>query len=236
MRHVVCSVLLGCLVVLPLLAQSEPGSWDEEKPQLAFHLFSNWVDNYMAGARRGKVVGSTILFGTGTLCAAGAVVTWTAGDDIAKNVSGSPLSRDVKGGLTLGLGIGAAALCASGILTAALPIKDYRSIYSDIYQEQDPEVREAMAVSVLRNMAEQGREGRISSSIVGLLAPLLAASVASGFGARSFDEWGQGMLRNCAGMSWCLVGSAVSLFTKSSEERLYERYVAARDAYYETRK
>jgi hypothetical protein len=66
MRRILSTALVGCLVSLSAFAQNlpAPSASEGERPQIAYHLFSTWADNYMSRARRGKIVGESILFST----------------------------------------------------------------------------------------------------------------------------------------------------------------------------
>ena len=200
--------------------------------QIGFNLFSGWVDNYQRDATRAKFVGSTILYGTGSLAAAGAIATWLKGDEISEAIVGEPMESSLRQNITLGLGIGAGALYLGGIIVSTVPIKDYRSIYADVYNEKDPEVREAMAVSVLRYQADQGRERRITSFVTGFAVPIVASIVTSSIYAAQNKSWSEGFWSALQGSTWSMAGSVVVLFQKTPEERLYERYLSARDALY----
>ena len=110
MRRILSTVLIACLVSLSAFAQSLPTSSQDSKPQIAYHLFSTWADDYMSRAKRGKIVGETILYSTGALALGGAALTWYGGDEISNNVSGSPMDPMVKQNVAMGLGIGGAVL------------------------------------------------------------------------------------------------------------------------------
>lgn len=232
MRRILSTVLIACLVSLSAFAQSLPTSSQDSKPQIAYHLFSTWADDYMSRAKRGKIVGETILYSTGALALGGAALTWYGGDEISNNVSGSPMDPMVKQNVAMGLGIGGAALILSGMIVQSVPIKDYRAIYADIFQEKDPEVQEAMAVSVLRYQADKGKESRITSFVSGLVVPILAGAIQAGVNLSQGDPWGKSVLTTMGNSSWWMAGSIVSLFQKTPEERLYDRYLATRDALY----
>ena len=239
MRKLIATLLAASIWALPLFAEEGlvmNAEARRESPQIAYSLFSNWADNYMADAKHGKAVSSGILFGVGALGLAGSALTWFGGDSISEAASGSPMDADVKKGLTLGFGIGGGVCIATGMIVAFSPIKDYRAIYSDVFEEKDPEVREAMAVSVLRYQSDRGKQSRIKSSIMGIVVPILMASITAGIGAESPEDFGRDFLSNWGGNCWWSVGSVISLFTKSSEEQRYDRYLVARDAYYGTTK
>lgn len=235
MRHSLSPVLIVCLFSFPLLvhAESDGGSsTGEAKPQIAFHLFSTWADNYMVQAKRDRVIGSSILYGAGSLLAAGSVVTWLKGDDMAESATGAPMDPTLKQNLTMGLGIGAGVLYLTGIVISVAPIKDYRSIYADVFKEKDPEVQEAMAVSVLRYQADQGKERRITSFISGLVVPILAGGIVVGANLAQREPWSTNVLNTLSSASWSMSVSILQLFEKTPEERLYERYLNTRDALY----
>jgi hypothetical protein len=228
------SLLIVCICVLSAIAQSLPirPAGDEEKPEIAYRLFSNWADNYQASARRGKTVAEAILYTGGAFALAGSALTWFGGDAISNDVNGSPMDPDLKQNLSLGLGISGGALLLSGMIVASVPIKDYRAIYADVFEEKDPEVREAMAVSVLRYQADRGRQARLANVFYGVMAPLVMGGITAGINLSQGESWDKDLWQKMSGMSWSMVWSMTSLFVKSPQEQLYERYLSARDAYY----
>jgi hypothetical protein len=234
MRRAILSLLIATLSAVSVVAQSTPipTAAPPEKPEIAYHLFSNWADNYQVEAKRGKAIATTFLYSGGALALGGAALTWYGGDAISDNMCGSPMDVDLKRNLTMGLGIGGGVLLVSGLIVSSVPIKDYRAIYADVFQEKDPEVREAMAVSVLRYQAERGKEGRIASFITSFAVPILAGAITAGINVSQDKRWSDDLLSTVGNSSWCMAGGLVSLFTKSPEERLYERYLSTRDAYY----
>jgi hypothetical protein len=232
MGRILSSAIL-CLLSFSAFAQSLPTSgFTGVKPQVAYHLFSNWADNYMVDAKRGKAIAEGILYGLGSVSLAGAALTWYGGDAISNNVSGAPMDQNLKQNLTMGFGIGGGALILAGMIVNSVPIKDYRAIYADVFQEKDPEVQEAMAVSVLRYQSDQGRERRIVSFVSGLIVPLLAGGIKAGANLSQGQPWGTDVLSTMGNSSWWMAGSIVYLFQKTPEERLYDRYLSTRDALY----
>jgi hypothetical protein len=226
-------------MALPLIAEEGlvmKAEAKRESPQIAYNLFSTWADNYVTDSKKGKAVSSGILFGLGAFGLAGSALTWFGGDSISQDISGSPMDPEVKQGLALGLGIGGGASIVIGTIIAAAPIKDYRAIYSDVFEERDPEVREAMAVSVLQYQSSQGRQSRIRSAITSIVFPIVFSACMAGIGSESPDDFSRDFLRNWANNCWWSIGGVISLFSKSNEERRYDRYLVARDAYYGTRK
>jgi hypothetical protein len=236
MRRMFTSLLIASLCVVSAIAQSLPmrDAGSQENPEIAYHLFSNWADNYRANAIRGKTVAETVLYSSGAIALGGAALTYFGGDAISNEAVGSPLDPDLKQNLTLGLGISGGALIISGMIVASVPIKDYRAVYADVFEEKDPEVREAMAVSVLRYQADKGKERRITSFVSSCVVPILACAITAGVNVAQGDQWSKGVLSSLGSSSWWMAGGVVSLFQKSPEERLYDRYLSTRDAYYGT--
>ena len=232
MRKFISATILTCLFALTVTAQSQPIRFSDGKPQIAYHLFSTWADNYQTDARRGKTAAETILFTTGAVALAGSALTWFGGDDISRNMSGSPMDPSLKPNLTLGLGIGGGALLISGMIVAAAPIKDYRAIYADVFEEQDSEVQEAMAASVLRYQADRGKERRVTSFLMAFAVPLIAGAIQAGVNVGRGQDWSKDLLSTVGTNSWWMAGSVVSIFQKTPEERLYQRYLSTRDALY----
>jgi hypothetical protein len=238
MKRKLLTALVVGLISLAAFAEPEgtPLPTDQkpkgQSPEIAYHLFSNWADNYQVRARKNKAIAETVLFSTGGLALGGAALIWFSGDRISENCNGSPMNSETKRDLTMGLGITGGALVLSGIIVSAVPIKDYRAIYSDVFEEQDPEVREAMAVSVLRYQADRGKERRIANFIWSCALPIIAGAVTAGANISNDERWNKDLLSSMANSSWCMAGGVVSLFTKSPEERLYDRYLNTRDAYY----
>jgi hypothetical protein len=114
----------------------------------------------------------------------------------------------------------------------ASPVPDYREKYRLVFMEKDPVVQEALAASSLKEMADQGRDHRIASGLSTLLSPLVYMGVQAIINVSSNRNW----YDNMSGGLWWLAGSAVSggisLISPSSEERLYDKYLSARDAMY----
>jgi hypothetical protein len=232
MRTIIFTIALIGLGSTLAFAQFSGLDASEAQPQIAYHLFSNWADNYEVEAKRGKAVATGLLYGTGALSLGGAALTWYGGDELSRQTSGSDMDYSLKKNMTIGLGITGGVLLLSGMIVSSIPIKDYRAIYADVFEEPDPEVREAMAVSVLRYQADQGKERRITSFISGFVVPILAGGITAGFNLAEGEKWDKDVLSSMANSSWWMAGSIVSLFQKTPEERLYERYLSTRDALY----
>jgi hypothetical protein len=232
MRRILLSLPIACLCAFSAFAQSLPTSPPEAKPEVAYRLFSKWADNYQVEALRGKTIAQSVLFSAGALSLGGSALVWYGGDEISREATGAPMDADLRQNLAIGLGIGGGALLISGLIVRSLPIKDYRAIYADIFDEKDPEVREAMAVSVLRYQADRGKESRIISFVSGFVVPIIAGGIKAGTNLAQGENWSKDVLSSMGSSSWWMAGSIVSLFQKTPEERLYERYLSTRDALY----
>jgi hypothetical protein len=233
MRRIVPVLVIACLSSAMAFTQSLPTiKFSDGKPQIAYRLFSNWADNYMADARRGKTIAEAVLYSSGAVSLAGSALTWFGGDAISQEIDGVPMDPELKQNLALAFGITGAALVLSGSIVSSVPIKDYRAIYADVFEERDPEVQEAMAASVLRYQADRGKERRITSFVSGLLVPIIACGITAGINSAQGRSWSDGLLSSLQGSSWGMAGSITSLFTRTPEERLYQRYLSTRDALY----
>ncbi len=234
MRRAILSMLILASCAASIAAQSSPipTSQGVERPEIAYRLFSTWADNYQVEAKKGKAIATGFLYGGGALALGGAALTWYGGDAISSNATGSPMEADLKRNMTMGFGIGGGVLLVSGLIVSSIPIKDYRAIYSDVFQEKDPEVREAMAVSVLRYQADRGKERRVASFITSFVAPILAGAITAGVNVSQGNKWSDDLLSSVGNSSWCMAGGLVSLFSRTPEERLYDRYLTTRDAYF----
>ena len=230
MRRIICSTIIACLFALAGTAQNQPIRFSDGKPQIAYRLFSTWADNYQVDAKRGKTVAEAILFSTGAVAVAGSALTWFGGDAISRNMSGSPMDPSLRQNLSFGLGVGGGALLVSGMIVAAAPIKDYRAIYADVFEERDSEVQEAMAASVLLYQADRGKERRVTSFLMAFAVPLLAGGIQAGVNVAQGKDWSKDLLTTVGANSWWMAGSFVSIFQKTPEERLYDRYLSTRDA------
>lgn len=223
-----------CLVTLafPLAAQIEIAVSRVEKPQIAYRIFSGWVDERMERAPREKKAATIALYTIGGTALAAGATTYFAGDAIAQSLTGSPMDRELKENLSLGLAISGASLIVVGTIVSSTPLKDYRAIYSDVLNEPDPEMREAMAIAALKYQSDRGKERRITSFVSGLAVPIFAGLLRVGANLIQGKEWTEGVWPSMQWSCWSAANGIVQLFTKSDEERLFERYLNARDALY----
>jgi hypothetical protein len=232
MKRIIALALCLAALALPLAAQIEIAERKAEGPQIAYRIFSNWVDERMERAPREKKAATIALFTIGGTALGAGAATWLAGDDISEWMTGSPMDGDLKDGLSLGLVLGGASFLVAGAMVSSAPLKDYRAIYSDVLNEDDPEVREAMAVAALKYQADRGKERRITSFVSGLAVPVLAGLLRAGANLLEGDEWTDGVWPSMQWSCWSAANGIVQLFQRTDEERRYERYLTARDAFY----
>ncbi len=232
MKRTIALALCLVTLALPLAAQIEIVEAKAEKPQIAYRIFSSWVDERMERAPREKKAATIALFTIGGTALAAGATTWYAGDGIAEWMGLPPLKREIKENLSLGLAIGGASMLVAGALVSTAPLKDYRAIYSDVLNEGDPELQEAMAVAALKYQADRGKERRITSFVSGLAVPVFAGLLRVGANLIEGEEWTEGVWPSMQWSCWSAANGLVQLFQKTDEERRYERYLTARDALY----
>lgn len=121
----------------------------------------------------------------------------------------------------------------AGTIVALVPIKDYRHIYSDVFEQQEPEVREAMAAAVLKNMADDGKRGRVNGAIFWYAMPVieLSASLVGGL-LTGDDRWQSSVAGHLSSLGFGALFGTLNLLQKSEAELRYERYLDVREQYY----
>jgi hypothetical protein len=221
-------IFIAFLVLLALAA----GQIRAEEPQLAYRILSTYVDQRQAKADDGNLVGGLVLAGAGGLLLSGAATTWFYGDDISRAATGQPIDPELRNNMTLGLGIGGlATIGVSAGLLAAKP-HDWRAEYAEVFEEEDPQVQEALAVASLRDIAVKGKQERIRGAFSNLLAPVLFAVIKAGVNSVEGKEWSDGIVDGLRWNIFSIVGGASSLLGSSEGERLYDKYLAGREALY----
>jgi hypothetical protein len=204
----------------------------EETSQLAYRFLDGYITKKEAEAA--DKTGAIGMMVAGGLITGGGVAFWIWGDEMVESCSTDEeyyyddtthtiVSASIVGGGVLTLGIGTCMLLAKPF--------DYRAEYAYIFQEPDPVVQEALAVAVLHDLAEEGRNSRISTGIVNLIAPLITIGVHVGYNIYSEKMWDEDLTYTIVGQSFNLVnGIAQLFFVKSEEERVYEKYLIAKEA------
>lgn len=231
MKHRLFAIFCACILVANAIAQSTIPSNTQDSTQIAYKLLAAWADKSYADQRYGKNVATGILAGSGGLLITSAAVTYFAGDSISRSATGAPMNGDLKQNLSLGLGAGGLALVGAGLIVAAVPLQDPHLVWSDVFKENDASLREAMAVSAIRSLAQQGKERRMVSFITSFLVPVLTGGIQVGVNLSQNKVWSDGLLKTIGSSTWSIAGGVASLLTTSPEEKLYERYLVAKSAY-----
>jgi post-segregation antitoxin (ccd killing protein) len=204
----------------------------EDQPEIAYRILSSYVDKQEAEGDRGLKIGGLISYGIGGSLAAASATTWLAGDRISRAASGHSLDPDTKLGLTLGLGIGSAVMLGVGTGLSLSHAPDYRVEYAEVFKEKDAQIREALAVAVLHDLSTKGKKERISGAVSSLLVPVLSAAITAGMNVSDGKPWQDGVLNSAGWSAWSIAGAVSQFFSLSKEERLYDKYLAGRDALY----
>lgn len=205
---------------------------NDEPPQIAYRLLDGYVREKEENGKSN--IGSIVTMSVGGVAIAAGVFMWFQGDTISTwfTEDETPWDDSVKygicGGLVLGGGI------TTGIGTALLFRKpvDYRSEYPDVFNETDPILQEAMAVSTLFDLSEEGKRSRIISSSTSLAVPVLTTGITIAANLASDKEWYEDVVTVNSSTVWSIVSALTGFFQKSDEERLYDKYHAAKDALY----
>jgi hypothetical protein len=205
-----------------------------DEPQIAYRFLGDYVAQKEAGA--GDKTGAFVMYGIGSSLLAASALSWFAGDAIAREAIGAPIDPELRFGLTLGFGIGGLASIGIGAGLMYAPVKDYRLEFDSVFGEDDPELREAMAAATLREMADRGHQTRMASAIGSFLVPAIAVLASAYHNVTTDQPWENDALQTAGKYSWSLVSGVTSLLSKSKEELLYERYLAARAAIYDARR
>ena len=222
---------LSVLVMILLLSGGILFSEDTQ-PQIAYRLLDEYVTEKEESSSR-KTSG-IINLSLGAAVLAGSALMWFWGDDITESVSaaGQPWEKKTKY-------IACGSLAGTGIILIGLgtglllvPPRDYRSEYASVYEAEDPVVQEALAVATLKDLAEEGRCTRIIygwtnlSFTVATLGAQVAVNIAKN------REWHKDLGSVFIWQISTVVTGIVSFFSKSDEERLYEKYLTAKQAIY----
>ncbi|MEW5818161.1 MAG: hypothetical protein AB1798_22580 [Spirochaetota bacterium] len=208
---------------------------EETSPQIAFRLLDGYVREKEESAS--KKTGAIITMVVGGLLLSGAGVMWFAGDKITASLSENNKSWDTatkyitcgalagSGAVTFGVGTG---------LLVAKPV-NYRQKYSDVYETEDPVIQEALAAATLQDMAVIGKRNRLIGGFTSLAWPVVATGVKIGANLAMGLKWYDGVFSIASWQIWGFVSGFGSLFRESDQERLYKKYLAAKEVLYVTK-
>jgi hypothetical protein len=227
--------LCSCLVALCLFsslawgqsAASQPA--DQANPQIAFRLFSDYVDK--KGQEANPFVGGVLVASLGLGCFVAGGLSLAYGDQFfpsqgwtdpeAKWIAGSGFLA--VGGICVGAGI--------GLMNAPSP--DLRVQYPLVFSETDPVVQEALAASYLLDLARQGRDRRVSGGLFEIGLPIVNCLGAILYNCFSNKDWNYNLDKVGGINLFGILDGLLNIFVyQSEEERLYDQYLSAKSAYF----
>jgi hypothetical protein len=220
----------ACVAAMILILGCGVAFSESPTPQLAFLFLDEYVqEKEQAG---GRLTGGVISLALGSAAFAGGAVLFFFGDPITEALSPTGEAWDpqtksiVSGSLAasgaLGMGVGMALLLA--------PPPDYRSRFSHVYSEEDPQLRESLAAAALFDMAEEGKRERILSGVTNIAIPIVSVGLQLGINLATEEEWHKGLTSVSFWQIGTLITGVMSLADRSEEEKLYLRYLAAKSA------
>ncbi len=229
--------LIGCILILAVAASSL--SLFAEEPQIAFRIFDDYVQEKQERAQRDKIGGGIAGIVTGAVLLGGGAAVWFFGDQAYPAMfDGAALNPGLKIGLTAGLGIGGGLSMIGGIDRLAKPTKDLRLQYASVYQEEDPAVQEALAAATLMGMSNKARTQRVVSAITRLSVATLTVAITIGANIASSGSysWNSNISDALLSQVWMISGAIGSIFSKSQDELLYDKYLNTKDIFYSSGK
>jgi hypothetical protein len=222
----IIAILLLSLTAFGALAQSR------SEPQIAYRILGDYIVKKQSQADDRLWAG--IMLGTGGVFLAGGAASWFLGDTISQAVApgntGWTEENKFRVSIVLG-GIGAAS-SAVGLIGMIAPSEDWKKKFQLIYDEKDPVVQEALSVASLKELADSGRDRRITSAAVNIATPLAVLLLQTILNVSTGKSWYQGYESVGSWQIPAIVAAATTIATPSSEERLYEKYMSARAAIY----
>jgi hypothetical protein len=222
-RRIVCALLIF-ISILALAA--------EDQPQIGYRILSGYLTKKEADGDRGRKGVGIGFATTGGLLIAGAATTYFAGDWIGESLFSGAMDPEIKTNVSLGLGIGGLAASAIGAGILAAKPRDWTLEYAEVFAETDQQVREALAVAALKDLAIKGKKERMTGAISNLAVPIVFGAARASINIAKGKAWYMDILDGIYWSPWSVVSGLTSLFGTSEEERLYEKYLAGRDALY----
>jgi len=229
MKRRLTALLFAAALALPTLAA-------EEEPQIGYRILSGYIERKQIEGDRGRRGAGTFFTATGGILLAGAATTYFAGDQIGESLFDGPMDPTIRNNLSLGLGIGGAATLALGAGILASKPHDWNLEYAEVFEESDAQIREALAVAAIKDLAIKGKKTRMVSAVTNLAVPLIYGAVRASINLSDRKDWYDGISEGLTWSAWNVASGIGSLFGTSEEERLYEKYQAGRDALYGDRR
>jgi len=219
-------------VFILVLMAFTAGAESRSEPQIAYRILSDFVFQEESSANDRAWTG--VMLGIGGGLMAGSAATWFLGDAVAEAVApgNSVWNADLKTISTVAVGGVGVAMAGAGLIGVLMPPVDVRKKYNLVYGEKDPVVQEALAVAALKELAQSAKDKRVSSAVYGIVTPIATLAVQTAFNLAMGKEWNHDYSGVVTWQVPSIVSSITSLFTLSDEEKLYEKYNAARAAIY----
>lgn len=203
-----------------------------EEPQIAFRLLDNYVQEKQQALDSSSPAGAVFSIVSGALLLGGGIGLYAYGDQAADAMGAQRLDSGLKLGLSLGLGVTGGILLVTGIQGASRKSRDLRMDHQDVYAEPNPLVQEAMAAATLKALSDRGRNARVGTAVVNISIAALTTGLSIGANLSDGLPWSKDLDKTLGAQVWTLGGAVGSIFSLSEEERLYSKYLAAREAYY----
>ncbi|MBN2736123.1 MAG: hypothetical protein JXR70_04020 [Spirochaetales bacterium] len=211
------------IVMLFLFCQ---GIFAGEEPQIAYRMLDAYVQNKNLEAK--DKTAWWVVTGVGSALALGGITTYVVKDQFTQDPEKIKIANIVSYSL-MGTGV---SLSVVGLIGLFSEPPDYSKKYQDVYSENDPKVREALAAANLRDLAIQGKNKRVSSAFSYFLVPIISGVITITFNLVDHREWSTGLTGTLSGTSYNIIFGIIELMTPSKEEMLYDKYKAAHSAYY----
>jgi hypothetical protein len=220
------------ILVFLLICFTGLGLWADE-PQLAFRLLDEYIreKEEFAESKIGPMISLTL--GTGLAVAGTTFLIADEYNDFQIEFEGEIMDKQTKniigysmiGGGLLTMGV------STGLLFADAP--DYRAEYSEIFGEEDPVVQEALAAAALYRLSDEARTERIREGIFNLSIPIAVNTIAIIINVSEGEPWYSDLTEISLSQINMIVSGIYNLaFHVTDEERLYEEYEIAMDAFY----
>jgi len=221
MKRVFICIVLISVMISGICAENS-------RNQIAYRYLENYVEE--KESKKGRETAGAVTMGVGgTLVAAGGVL-WFAGDDITAtiNENNQPWSSSQKY-ITCGSLAGAGLITlGTGAAVYFIPPPDYRARFSEVFSEDDQQVREAMAAAALKDLAERGKRERIISGVTDASLPVITGGIQVATNIAQENPW----YENVASVEVWQVYNLISgineiFFERSKEEQIYAKYQTA---------
>lgn len=207
------------------------GQAGSAEPQIAYRILSDYVQQKADDEGLTHAIVGWSFVGCGAVLGAASGAAWYHQDQWETYAG---MTQDQANIACLAVGSVGAAFIVAGAVTLCLPNDDIKKQYQVVFKETDPVVQEALAVAAIKDAAETGRNNRITGAIWGFAVPVVTLVVQSMLNVSQNKPWYDGYDTASEWQVPTIVTNITALFTESPEERLYDKYLAAKAAIYPT--